>query len=221
MSAQGEKKGGIRILVLEGAGAKGLSQLTTLGEVMERLQGQEGRSKPPDPHECFEFIVGTDTAALTAALIGRLRMPINQAIGCFRRLGEGVFSDKWTTSKANRTEKLKQTLKDIVRGSTGDEDEMIMGAESDPNCKIMIFAMARDNLNAGLPTIFCSYRAPVNYMGNCLIREAVCASMAHPDYFESIDVGEPPMRGSFVTGLLFCSNPTAHALGEIKRLYPD
>jgi patatin-like phospholipase/acyl hydrolase len=47
----------------EGAGAKGLSSLTMLGEVMDRVQEEEGLDERPEIHECFEFVAGTDTGA--------------------------------------------------------------------------------------------------------------------------------------------------------------
>jgi hypothetical protein len=49
--------------VAEGAGAKGLSSLTMLGEVMDRVRDEEELEEAPDVHEWFEFAVGTDTAA--------------------------------------------------------------------------------------------------------------------------------------------------------------
>ncbi|KAG9080294.1 hypothetical protein FRC06_006822, partial [Ceratobasidium sp. 370] len=202
----------------ENAGAKGLSQLTSLGEIANRIQDEEGLDDPPDLHEWFEFVIGVDTAAL--------RMPTHKVVQCFKRLGEEVYSSKKAVSKSAgsteyKTTKLKQTLKAIVRDATGNEDEMMMEAESDPQCKTTIFAMSKHSMNAGVPTIFRSYLVPANRGPDCVIWEAVSASMAHPAHFKSIDVDEPPMRESFVAGALGCSNPTAHALEEVKRVYPN
>ncbi|KAG9086747.1 hypothetical protein FS749_003417 [Ceratobasidium sp. UAMH 11750] len=79
--------------------------------------------------------------------------------------------------------------------------------------------MSKHNMNAGRPIIFRSYGVRANRTPDCAIWEAVSASMAHPAHFKSIDVGE--LRESLVTGALGCSNPTAHALEEVKRVYPD
>ncbi|KAG8678715.1 hypothetical protein FRC08_017562 [Ceratobasidium sp. 394] len=219
MSTDDDRKQGIRILVMEGAGAKALSQLTTLEEIANRIQEKEGLEDPPDLHEWFEFVVGVDTAALIAALIGRLHIPIDKVLKRFKRLGEEVYSSKKAISKSAgsteyKTTKLQQTLKDLMRDATGNEGEMMLEATPDPRCKTMIFAMSKHNMNAGLPTIFRSYFVPVDRRPDCAIWEAVGASMAHPGHFKSIDVGEPPMRESFVAGALGCSNPTAHALEE-------
>ncbi|KAG8677978.1 hypothetical protein FRC08_018166, partial [Ceratobasidium sp. 394] len=226
MTNENDRKKGIRILILENAGAKGLSQLTALGEITNRVQDEEELDDPPDIHDLFEFVVGVDTAALIVALVGRLRMPVHKVVQCFKKLGEEVYSSKKAISKSAgsteyKTTKLKQALKDIMRDATGNEDEMMLEADPDPRCKTMIFAMSKHNLNAGLPTIFRSYLVTADRRPDCTIWEAVGASMAHPGHFKSIDVGEPPMRESFVAGALGCSNPTAHALEEVKRVYPD
>jgi predicted acylesterase/phospholipase RssA len=85
----------------------------------------------------------------------------------------------------------------------------------------MVFAMSRYNMNAGIPCIFRSYQGTANQMPDCAIWEVLCATMAHPELFKSIDIGEPPMRESFVDGGMGCSNPIAHALAEAKTLFPD
>jgi hypothetical protein len=84
----------------------------------------------------------------------------------------------------------------------------------------MIFAMSGHNMNAGIPCIFRSYQGFANQMPECTIWQALCASMAHPDLFKSVDIGELPMQESFVDGGLVCNNPIAHVLEEAKALYP-
>lgn len=84
----------------------------------------------------------------------------------------------------------------------------------------MVFAMSKRNMNASIPTIFRSYRAPANQSSDCSIWEALCASMAHPDLFKSVEIGESPMRQSFVDGGLGCNNPLVHVLNEVKMLHP-
>jgi predicted acylesterase/phospholipase RssA len=85
----------------------------------------------------------------------------------------------------------------------------------------MVFAMSKHNMNAGIPTIFRSYRARANQTLDCTIWEALCASTAHPGHFKSIEIGDPLMRESFVAGAMGCNNPIVHALEEIKSVCPD
>jgi predicted acylesterase/phospholipase RssA len=84
----------------------------------------------------------------------------------------------------------------------------------------MAFAMSRHNMNASIPCIFRSYKGAANQMPDCAIWEVLFASMAHPDLFKSIEIGEAPMREPFVDGGLGCNNPTPHVLAEAKRLFP-
>ncbi|KAG8690573.1 hypothetical protein FRC09_011936 [Ceratobasidium sp. 395] len=190
---------------------------------MNRIQYEEGLNEPPDPYQWLDVIAGVDTAAL--------RLPIHKANKCFKKLGDEVYSNKKGISKSvgsteYKTTKLKQTLKEIIRNATrngdqvGNEDETMMESP-DPECKIMILAMSKHNMNAGIPTIFRSYHVTNNRMPDCTIWEAICASMAHPEHFNSVDIGEAPMHQSFVTGTLGCSNPTAHVLDEVKQVYPN
>jgi predicted acylesterase/phospholipase RssA len=85
----------------------------------------------------------------------------------------------------------------------------------------MIFAMSKHNMNASTPRIFRSYQGPANQMPDCTIWEALRATMAHPDLFKSIDIGESSMRESFVGGDLGCSNPIPHVLAEVGALFPN
>ncbi|KAG8743825.1 hypothetical protein FRC10_011373 [Ceratobasidium sp. 414] len=45
--------------------------------------------------------------------------------------------------------------------------------------------------------------------------------MAHPELFDSISIGELPVRMPFVDGSLGCSNPTAHTLTEAQAVHPS
>lgn len=85
----------------------------------------------------------------------------------------------------------------------------------------MVFAMSKQNVNASKPAIFRSYESTRNSTPDCTIWEALYATMAHPDLFKSIDIGEHPIRHSFVGGELGGSNPIAHVLAEAKDMYPN
>jgi predicted acylesterase/phospholipase RssA len=85
----------------------------------------------------------------------------------------------------------------------------------------MVFAMSKHNMNAGIPSIFRSYQVADNRLSGCTIWEVLCASMAHPELFKSIEIGKPPTSEWFVDGSLGCNNPIAHVLAEAKSLFPD
>ncbi|CAE6445705.1 unnamed protein product [Rhizoctonia solani] len=79
--------------------------------------------------------------------------------------------------------------------------------------------MAQHNLNAGLPTLFRSYTVSANPDPDCTISEALHATIAHPDLFKSITILDSSIPQSFVGGELGCSNPMAHVLSELNRIY--
>ncbi|CAE6541624.1 unnamed protein product [Rhizoctonia solani] len=81
--------------------------------------------------------------------------------------------------------------------------------------------MAQHNMNAGLPVLFRSYTVSTNPGPNCTIMEALHATMAHPDLFKSITILDCSIPQSFVGGELGCSNPIAHVLSEVNRIYPE
>ncbi|EUC58762.1 calcium-independent phospholipase A2-gamma, partial [Rhizoctonia solani AG-3 Rhs1AP] len=117
--------------------------------------------------------------------------------------------------------KLQVALKKIIREAAKDEGEKMTEGQESNGCRTVVFAMARHNLNTSLPVLFRLYTASSNPGPDCAIWEALCATMAHPDLFKSIDIVESSVSQSFVGGELGCSNPLAHVLTEAKWLYSD
>ncbi|CAE6459243.1 unnamed protein product [Rhizoctonia solani] len=155
-------------------------------------------------------------------MLGRLRMPIAVAIEKYAKLVKEVFKDKKLSGHTmyKRT-KLQEALKAMVREATGDEREMMRDYRETGGCQTAVFAMARHNMNAGMPVLFRSYTVSTNPGPDCTISEALQATMAYPDLFESIDIVDSSVPQSFVGGELGCSNPLAHVLSEVSRVFPD
>jgi hypothetical protein len=73
-------------------------------------------------------------------MVGRLRMPLDQAIEHFAKLARDVFSDKKhfsaSGSGAFKSTKMQQALKEIIQTATGDENERMMDRRPDAaKCK--------------------------------------------------------------------------------------
>ncbi|CAE7174090.1 unnamed protein product [Rhizoctonia solani] len=154
-------------------------------------------------------------------MLGRLRMPVEKAVTEYAKLVKDVFSErKYTGSTLYKGTRLQEALKAMIRDATGGEGEM-MNSGRESECKTAVFAMAGHNLNAGLPVMFRSYTATTNPGPDCTIWEALHATMAHPDLFKSIEIADSGISQSFVGGELGCSNPLAHVLNEVSRIYPD
>ncbi|CAE7103790.1 unnamed protein product [Rhizoctonia solani] len=214
---------GLNILCIDGGGARGLSALILVEELMKRMQALKKLDSPPNPHECFDVIAGTGTGAIQACMLGRLRMPAHLSIKSYANLAKDVFSEKKRIGSGSfKTSKLKESLKNIIQGATGDPEEpMLERQQAHGQCKTMVFAMSKHNMRAGIPTTFRSYQAAANAGPECTVWETLCATMAHPELFKSFDIGDPPLNQSFVDAGLGCNNPLAHVLAEVKTLYPD
>ncbi|CAE6455371.1 unnamed protein product [Rhizoctonia solani] len=223
MSNPDASDGGLNILCIDGGGARGLSALILMEEIMKRIQPMQELDSPPDPYQCFDVIAGTGTGAVQACMLGRLRMPVHSAILAYANLAKDVFSEKkrWG-SGSFKTSRLKDSLRNIIRSATGDSDEPMMDRQqAGTQYKTLVFAMSKHNMRAGIPTAFRSYHVAANASPECTIWEALCATMAHPDLFKSFDIGSPPLTQSFVDAGFGCNSPLNHVLTEVKAIYPD
>ncbi|KAG8762929.1 hypothetical protein FRC11_006970, partial [Ceratobasidium sp. 423] len=218
-----DKPQGLNILCIDGGGARGLSSLVVLQEVMNRLEGLSGGDMALKPADCFDVIAGSGTGGLSACMLGRLRMPLNLAIQEYAELIKGVFADKKIIRTSGpstyKGTKLREALQQIVAKSSKDGEKM-EEQDTREGCKTIVFAMSKHNMNASLPIMFRSYRVAANRGPDCTILDALYATMAHPNLFKDIEIEEGALRQSFISGDLGCSNPMKHVLDEVKRVYP-
>ncbi|CAE6444805.1 unnamed protein product [Rhizoctonia solani] len=206
----------------DGGGVRGISSLILLKEVMNRLESEGGLKTTPIPAEHFDIIAGSGTGGISACMTGRLRMSAAKATEEYAKLMKSIFADKKALrgTSAYKGTKLQQALQSMVEEATGNKNKMMKYTGTD-ECRTMVFAMSKHNMNAALPVIFRSYKATTNPGPDCAIWEALYATMAHPDLFKGIEIEDSGIRQSFVGGELGCSNPIAHVLAEVKRIHPD
>ncbi|CUA76313.1 Nephrocystin-3 [Homo sapiens] [Rhizoctonia solani] len=220
MQSNPEQAKGLNILCIDGGGVRGLSSLIILQEFMRGVENASG-GKKIHPYEHFDVIAGTGTGGISACMLGRLRMPVAKAIEKYAVFVKEVFTEKkWYGPTMYKSTKLQEALKIMIREATGDEGAMMDEDQENNICKTVVFAMAKHNLNAGLPVMFRSYAVSTNPGPNCTIREALHATMAHPELFKSVDIIDSSVAQSFVGGELGCSNPLIYVLIEVNRLYP-
>ncbi|KAH7343782.1 acyl transferase/acyl hydrolase/lysophospholipase [Rhizoctonia solani] len=242
MSSSGASHEGLNILCIDGGGARGLSALILVEEIMKRIQPLNKLDSPPHPYQCFDLIAGTGTGAVQACMLGRLRMPVHSAIVAYASLAKDVFSEKkrWG-SGSFKTTRLKESLRTSYktqqenrkslcwsgnnRRANAKRKKPVVNDTSYINFRVryhsLVFAMSRHNMRAGIPTAFRSYPVAANAGPECTVWETLCATMAHPDLFKSFDIGSPPLNQSFVDAGLGCNNPLVHVLAEVKVIYPD
>ncbi|CUA76200.1 Protein Ycf2 (chloroplast) [Acorus calamus] [Rhizoctonia solani] len=218
----GDEPRGLNILCIDGGGARGLSSLVVLREVMNRLEDLQSDGVKLNTADYFDVIAGSGTGGLSACMLGRLRMPLDSAIEEYAKLIQEVFADKkmirTSGPSAYKGTKLREALERII-DKFGKGGEMMEEGNAE-GCKTIVFAMSKHNMNAGLPTMFRSYPVGANRGPNCTILDTLHTTMAHHNLFKDIEIGEGALRQSFISGDLGCSNPMAHVLTEVKRVYP-
>ncbi|CAE7134280.1 unnamed protein product [Rhizoctonia solani] len=111
---RGEK--GLNILCFDGGGTRGLSSLVVLRELMRRINSKREDSKLLEPYEHFDVIAGTGTGGISACMLGRLRMPIENSIEEYAKMMENIFSEKKMNGPAlYKGTNLQQALKGMIR----------------------------------------------------------------------------------------------------------
>ena len=149
-------------LWIDGGGIRGLSELLILEEIMKRIQHDEGLPTTPLPCDYFDLMGGTSTGGyvanlslglgadcllrLIAIMLGRLRMPVGEAIAMYGSLGKEVFSErKRTTQEGNfKASNLTKAIKRIVAAApvTRSENELMMVTEGNDSCKVCVCPMS-------------------------------------------------------------------------------
>jgi len=76
------------LLSLDGGGVRGLSSLQILKRLMESINPED----PPKPCDYFDMIGGTSTGGLIALMLGRLCMPVDEAIEAYIVLAPRIFT---------------------------------------------------------------------------------------------------------------------------------
>lgn len=216
-----------RLLSLDGGGARGWSQLLLLGHITygleQRLNGNESETLSAAnlyPCQYFDIIVGSGTGGITALMIGRLGMSIEQCYNAWKGLDE-VFDSPDTEGKLFDAQKLEQWAQDLVEEYTGDRNSlMYVNGEQNLNgksCHVAVTSMRAQNI--GHPALFRTYRVRANAEANCMIWEAIRATMASPSLFKSIYIGPSWSKQEFINAELGANNPVSYLIREKEALY--
>jgi hypothetical protein len=78
-SGGGIRRRGVRVLSLDGGGVKGVISVIILRRLLSHIHAQSGRTSS-DLSDHFDLICGTSTGGIIAALLGLLRMPIQEVM---------------------------------------------------------------------------------------------------------------------------------------------
>jgi patatin-like phospholipase/acyl hydrolase len=236
------QKRGVRILALDGGGSRGVATVAMLAEIEART----GKKL----NEMFDLISGVSTGSIIAALSTVKKMSTSEIAAFYRDMCGKVFSNprnptpeasgdrasanymltqaytSWAKvlsySSFIKQGTLYQTkqLEELIQQVTG-KDRMIDTA-SMTDTKLVILT----SLVSRFPPqtfVIRNYNYPPDVESSfpgsseMLLWQAIRASSAAPVFFDDCTIDED----KFVDGGFMANNPSAVALSEAKKLWPD
>lgn len=211
------KAHGVRLLTIDGGGVRGLVAL----EVLRKIEEKAGQPI----HKLFDYICGVSTGAILAVMMGVHRFPLDKCETLYRELSTQIFTQtalKGATGLVMHNSFYNSTSwTEILKEHMGDKS-LIETARDTCSPKICLVATSA-NTNRIQAYLFRNYNLPYrvtsHYQGTSspLLWEAVRASAAAPGYFSEFRIGDLIL----LDGGLFVNNPTAIAVHEAKKLWPD
>ncbi|CAE6478298.1 unnamed protein product [Rhizoctonia solani] len=209
----------LRLLSFDGGGVPGLSSLIILYELMKRVQAQLDLPEVPKPCEMFDIIAGTGTGGLNAILLGRLGLPVEDAIEIYQQIVKDSFSERKLSGEGTfKTTKLENAIIRVVERYTGRPGTSMMGTGE---CKTFVCAMQASNMTAGIPTLIRTYSVPENDGPKCSIVQAALATIVTMGHFKPITINDSGIGMTYIGGGMGGNNPTAHMLAEAGRIFAD
>jgi patatin-like phospholipase/acyl hydrolase len=218
-----------KILCLDGGGVRGLASLMIVKHLMQRLESQRGGRV--EPWQEFDMIAGTSTGGLTAIMLGRLRMPVDDCIDAYKRLSRTIFAPVHSQSnvvgravsklKAEgkfESEPLERVVKEMCRERGLSESQLLKDGLAD-SPKVFVCAAQGANSDAVVIRSYPSGSGEWDDLYDvCRIWEAARATSAASTFFEPIEIGHQ----LYVDGALRYNNPIEKADQESRgeHYYP-
>ncbi|KAL8278764.1 hypothetical protein RQP46_008833 [Phenoliferia psychrophenolica] len=194
----------LRLLSLDGAvGIRGLSALSTLDELMQRLV-KDG--VVPRPCQIFDIIVGSGSGGILALLLGRLGMSVDRATEAFIVIQEGIFakdsSKNWALSKKLKHECLMESLDDVGDGALLVPPEDFRG----PSCRTAVITQT----TSGTVSMLRTYARSAGEH-RWTVTEAARATLASPELFVPLVIEDDDFRSA-------PNNPVELAYSEVESI---
>ncbi|KAL1742851.1 acyl transferase/acyl hydrolase/lysophospholipase, partial [Schizophyllum fasciatum] len=207
---------GLRLLCFDDGGARGLSMLLILRNILQDAE-QLSRSHIL-PCEYFDLIAGSGSGGLIALLLGRLRLSMDHAIDCHSRIVERVFLRiKGGNFKASAFEEV---LKEISNRFGDGEDSQLIGSRG-PCCKT--FVCAREDNDGVVSQRRLRTYAHTSERPSCgTLIEAVRATMGNPVFFQPLTIThDGGILGTFLDAGDDHYNPIFDLYEEAMFLFPS
>ncbi|KAH8813828.1 hypothetical protein DL96DRAFT_1561220 [Flagelloscypha sp. PMI_526] len=185
-------------------------------EITQRVKVDHQLSSPVRVCDYFDMICGSGFGGILAIMCGILKMTGEELVREFVGVCKAVFSEDLNT--VQRTAVFENEIKRIIGAySTGGKDRKIMSEHDE--CRT--FVCASSYHNAGHPRLFRNYPSRSNPSIDCMLWEAARATLAMPDLFEPIVIGDSSLRETFVGGEARWNNPTNELTKEATHIFKD
>ncbi|RDB16830.1 Kinesin light chain [Hypsizygus marmoreus] len=206
-------------IILDGGGIRGLSELIILEEIMNRIKHLDKLNHVPRPCDYFDLIGGVSTGGLIALMLGRLQMPIGDAIQTYVQFTHQVFvSHKWFGGKEGmfKATQFEKSFQAIVKSALGDPGAL-MRDRGESGCKSFVSSLPAANMS--LPVLFRTYEVSANQSDNCTIWEAARATSVVPQLFKPISIGVEGLKQQFLGASMGWNNPALQVLEEAESCF--
>lgn len=234
----------LKLLSLDGGGVRGLSSITILEHLMDRVNKRRAEKglAPQEPWQVFDMIGGTSTGGLIAIMLGRLHMSVSECKRKYQELAASAFTPanskfnlparSWRFISAGAVFdplKLEAAIDDIIsqavhRNQSGSKTALAKDillynpdTESGNTCKTFVVATDEDTTRA---VLFRSYQNPqreADLLESCRIWEACRATSAATTFFPPLSIG----NRTFLDGGVLHNNPVELVNREAMDLWPN
>ncbi|KAF2491073.1 FabD/lysophospholipase-like protein [Lophium mytilinum] len=205
----------IRVLSLDGGGARCLSGLVILEELIQHIEEDHHDSPLGDsrPYYYFDLICGTEWGAVIALMLGRLRMTINECILWFQRNAFHYTPWFWESRDFSNSDRCEKALDALFA------EEPLYEAQPKQGHVCHIVVLVTDLENLGTPERLRSYTSKTYgkaIVSRCTILQAALASIATPMRTRGVRIDAMLCVSAAIAGF---SNPALEALDEAASIW--
>ncbi|PVF93948.1 hypothetical protein CPB86DRAFT_741455 [Serendipita vermifera] len=196
------------------------SALYIIDEMLQRLRFDIKSKEDIRACDWFDLIIGSGYGGIIALLLGRLNMTITQAIKAFNSLAAMLPTEPAETKQereANRTRFVD--MFEIILKDMGYSVDSLMriGSGESSSCHVALCAL--DSLNATSCQFIRSYATRGMTEPQCTILQAACATIASPNTYEPVIVGDGDDRIVYIDAMAGYANPTNEMLKEAEKAF--
>jgi len=205
----------IKILSLDGGGARCLLSLKILEILCKRLYGTSDDLSTKKFIDSFDFIAGTSGGSIIASFLC-IGYSIDKIQKIFLEFNSKIFDNSWK----NYPSKLIRYYRNGDFYNAESASQFLANFFSDINMnslnKNLLIIATNATTNLFKPHFFRSYNLKNQVNNNYVLRNAIRASSSAPTYFASFkDVDNK----TYIDGGVVANNPTLMAILESKELW--